>query len=742
MEEEEGVLEPPRIIRLEEAVVNRIAAGEVIQRPGSALKELMENSLDAGSTSISIVVKDGGLKLITITDNGHGIRHDDLPILCERHTTSKLREFEDLQQISTMGFRGEALASMSFVAHLTVTTMTADSPHGYRVGYKDGKMEGDPRPCAAVKGTQITVENLFYNVPARRKAFKNPGDEYSRVLEVVSRFAVHNNAIGFTCKKHGDSRVDIHTVPCGSSVEAIRSVYGPSVARELISVHVEENDPQGATFKMDGYVSSANYSAKRTTMVLFINDRMVECNALKKACEAVYAAILPKASKAFLYMSIKLPPQDVDVNVHPTKREVSFLNQESVVEGIQKAVETTLLQSNTSRTFYTQTLLPGVSAMPSAEDTIEGEELGTQRKTGTQISSQTQKAPEHKLVRTDESHPAGRLHAYLQPKSVQDPGNEPLGDLAATRRAVRQRRNPSENAELTSIQELLATVDQECHSGLLEIVKHCTFVGMADDILALIQHNTRLYLLNILSISKELMRQQVLRRFAHYQAMRLSNGAPLKEMLLMALDDEEKSGRLHSSNGDKEEIARLNAELLKCKSEMLQEYFSLNIDNNGLLHTLPLLLDHYTPDLDRLPSFVLALGNDVDWDSEKECFESLSLAFADFYALHPPLLERPNPDQRSTANGGGEEETIDARREQDEVSGEGTQAGISPRGESAKDESGEEAERLWAQREWTIQHLLFPALKFFLKPPIHMANDGTIVQVASLENLYKIFERC
>ncbi|GMQ02116.1 hypothetical protein CsSME_00048503 [Camellia sinensis var. sinensis] len=151
------VKEPPMIHRLDESVVNRIAAGEVIQRPVSAVKELIENSLDADSTSINVVVKDGGLKLIQVSDDGHGIRYEDLPILCERHTTSKLCKFEDLQSIKSMGFRGEALASMTYVGHVTVTTITKGLLHGYRVSYRDGVMEHEPKACAAVKGTQIMV---------------------------------------------------------------------------------------------------------------------------------------------------------------------------------------------------------------------------------------------------------------------------------------------------------------------------------------------------------------------------------------------------------------------------------------------------------------------------------------------------------------------------------------------------------------------------------------------------------
>jgi len=720
---------PAPIRRLEEAVVNRIAAGEVIQRPASALKELLENSLDAGATSISVVVKDGGLKLIQISDNGHGIRSEDLPILCERHTTSKLRQFEDLQNISTLGFRGEALASITFVAHLSVTTMTEGQTHGYKVTYKDGQMEGEPRPCAAVKGTQITVENLFYNVAARRKAFKNPSEEYGRILDVVSRYAVHKIRASFSYKKHGDNRADIHTVASPSHTDAIRAVYGPGVARELISLSVSDDDPSRATFKMQGYISSANYTSKRTVMVLFINDRLVECGTLKKAIEVVYATILPKASKPFIYMSISLPPEHVDVNVHPTKREVSFLNQESLVDSIQQAVEAKLLESNNTRTFTTQTLLPGASP---AADRFEED-----RPSPSPPVTMRQKTPVNMLVRTDSTNPAGRLHAFLHKKRDSMGPAETENELAATRRAVRQRRNPKESADLTSVQELLAAIDRQCHSGLSEIMKHCMYIGMADDVLALAQCKTRLYVLNVVNLSKELVYQQVLRRFAHFNSVTLSNPAPLFDLLLLALDEEERTGRWHESDGPKDQIAQLNVELLLCKAEMLREYFSIDIDEQGNLCSLPLVIDQYTPDMDRLPRFVLNLGNNVDWENERECFETFAAAIGDFYAMHPPCLPNPDREEGSEIYCVGKSKK-DLNTDEQELSMNGSDL------EEAEKviELRAEAQTVWAQREWTIQHILFPAMKLFLKPPNHLANDGSVIQIACLENLYKIFERC
>lgn len=720
--------EPPKIKRLEESVVNRIAAGEVIQRPVSAVKELVENSLDADSTSISVVVKDGGLKLIQVSDDGHGIGYEDLPILCERHTTSKLSCFEDLQTIQSMGFRGEALASMTYVGHVTVTTITKGQLHGYRATYRDGVMEQEPKACAAVKGTQIMVENLFYNMSARRKTLQNSADDYPKIVDLLSRFAIHHINVSFSCRKHGAARADVHSVATSSRLDAIRSVYGVSVARNLIKIEAFDDKSSSSVFKMEGFISNSNYIGKKITMVLFINNRLVECGALKRAIEIVYSATLPKASKPFIYMSIILPSEHVDVNVHPTKREVSLLHQEIIIEKIQSAVESRLRNSNEWRTFQEQTM-----------DASTSSPLATQKdspKNPTPPSLQTQKSekvPVHKMVRIDSLDPAGRLHAYLQttPSSQADKSS-----LASIRSSIRQRRNPRETADLTSVQELVNIIDSSYHSGLLDTIRNCTYIGMADEVFALIQHNTHLYLANVVNLSKELMYQQVLRRFAHFNAIQLSDPAPLADLLMLALKEEDLDAEGEENYDLKEKIAEMNTQLLKQKAEMLQEYFGIHIDTNGNLSRLPVILDQYTPDMDRVPEFVLCLGNDVDWDDEKICFQTIAAALGNFYAMHPPLL--PNPS--------GEGLQFYKRR----VSSNCQETG----GESAKDadDAGVEseyddelladAESAWAQREWSIQHILFPSMRLFFKPPTAMASNGTFVRVASLEKLYKIFERC
>ena len=322
----------PRILRLERATVDRIAAGEVVHRPASALKEMLENSLDAGSTAITVTAKDGGLALLQIVDTGHGVGRDDFPLLCERFATSKLATFDDLARIRTYGFRGEALASISHVARVSITSMTPGASCAYRAAFKDGLVVGDGvRPTAGVRGTSITVEDMFYNVPARRAALKNKAEEYSRILDVMQRYALHHAARGvaFVCKKSGDQVPDVQVPARTTPLDAIGTIFGQAVKRELLPVSVAVTAAESGgdsddelSFVCNGLVSNANYSMKKGTLILFINDRLVDCAALKKSLDAIYADILPKGSHAFVYLSVTIPPGQVDVNVHPTKREV------------------------------------------------------------------------------------------------------------------------------------------------------------------------------------------------------------------------------------------------------------------------------------------------------------------------------------------------------------------------------------------------------------------------------------
>lgn len=299
-----------------------------------------------------------------IQDNGTGIGLEDLTIICERFTTSKLQQFEDLSQIATFGFRGEALASISHVAHITIQTKTATNRCAYRATYADGQLTAPPKPCAGNQGTQIIVEDLFFNAPQRRQIFKSASEEFQRVSDVVAKYAVHNANVGICLKKMGENAV-IRTQAGASISEVIASVYGADIARELLPIECAD---ELLRFSVSGFITNVNYSSKRFTFLLFINNRLVESPSLKSAIGQVYALYLAKGSNPFLYLSLSIDPANLDVNVHPTKHEVHFLYEDEIVERIKRVIEETLLGQNESRKYYTQTLLPGASEPAANSD--------------------------------------------------------------------------------------------------------------------------------------------------------------------------------------------------------------------------------------------------------------------------------------------------------------------------------------------------------------------------------------
>ncbi|XP_007902238.1 DNA mismatch repair protein Mlh1 [Callorhinchus milii] len=744
---------PAVIRRLEEAVVNRIAAGEVIQRPANAIKEMVENSLDAKATSIQVTVKEGGLKLIQIQDNGTGVRKEDLEIVCERFTTSKLQKFEDLTTIATYGFRGEALASISHVAHLTLTTKTADGKCAYRASYCDGQLKAPPKPCAGNQGTQIAVEDLFYNINTRRKALKNPSEEYAKIVEVMSRYAIHNSGVSFAVKKHGGTMADVRTLLNASTLDNIRTIYGNAVSRELIEVGLE--DPKLA-FKMKGYISNANYSVKKCIFLLFINHRLVESSTLRKAIEAVYAAYLPKNTHPFLYLSLEIQPQNVDVNVHPTKHEVHFLYEENIIERVQQHIESKLLGSNSSRTYFTQTLLPGSSI--ASDEIVKPSTASAAQDSGDKLYA-------HQMVRTDSREQ--KLDAFLQPvcraqagqatnstgvawgqdcemEEVNDtalpaPANsletesstkfeeDPIQSCskASTNSLSRKRARADSEVEmkvdnsssetaaaqlpkrriinLTSVLALQDEINTQSHTGLQDMLRNHSFVGCVNPQWTLVQYQTKLYLINLTKLSQELFYQILVFDFGNFGVLRLSNPAPLYELAMLALESPDSGWT--EEDGPKEGLAEYIVDFLKKKSELLRDYFSLEIDGEGNLTGLPLLLENYIPALEGLPMFVLRLATEVNWDEEKECFETFSRECSMFYSIRSQYIL----DERQASPSLGQ---------QPEVLGSDTS---------------------W---KWTVEHVVSKAFRTRLLPPKRFTEDGTILQLANLPDLYKVFERC
>uniref|UniRef100_A0A1B6DT03 DNA mismatch repair protein MLH1 n=1 Tax=Clastoptera arizonana TaxID=38151 RepID=A0A1B6DT03_9HEMI len=597
------------IKRLEETVVNRIAAGEVIQRPANALKELLENSLDARSTSIQITLKSGGLKLLQIQDNGTGIRHEDMEIVCERFTTSKLTQFEELSSIATFGFRGEALASISHVAHLTITTKTASEQCAYKASYEDGKLKSIPKACAGNQGTTITVEDLFYNVPTRRKALKSPGEEHGRITDVVSKYAIHNPNVAFTLKKHGENVADIRTNSNSTHIENIRTIFGSKIARELLEINSKDTFLQ---FEIKGYITNANFSTKKSTLLLFINNRLVDSTAIRKVLDCVYALYLPKGSHPFVYFSLCLNPRNVDVNVHPTKHEVHFLHEEAIIEKIKELVEQKLTGANTSRVFHTQVKLPGVFA----SDRV----------------SQPALTPGQNLVRTDCN--SQKLDKFFAPASITS-----LSTLNSPSDLDRKEEGRRE-IKLSSVLALRKEVERDGHLGLRAILSNMTFIGCIDLDKALIQHSTTLYICNSAKLMEEMFYQIMLYEFGNFGVIKFKEPLPLMELCKLGLECPESEWT--TKDGPKEILATEAANLLLNKAAMIRDYFSIDISEMGNLVTIPLLLVNYVPDMSHLPLYILHLACSVDWENEQTCFQGICRETAQFYSKLPFIASVSN----------------------------------------------------------------------------------------------------
>ncbi|RHY79092.1 hypothetical protein DYB31_010718 [Aphanomyces astaci] len=596
------------------------------------------------------------MKMLQITDDGSGIRREDLDIVCERFTTSKLRKYEDLQEIASYGFRGEALSSVSHVAHVTITSKTKDQP-----------------------------------------SLKNFSEQYHRVLDVMQRYAIHYGGTGtsFVCRKHRETTCDLN-ISSGSStqLDVIKSIFGSSLAAELVAYTLTS---QQATVNVTGYVTNANYKyiTKKSTFIVFINNRLVECPALRRACEYTYAQYLPKHTHPFVYLALAIPPNHVDVNVHPTKREVHFLHEEAVVDAIASHLNTLLQGGNQSRTFTVQpiaaimashltarekTAVTSLSDKEDDDDDAATPQKKKQRTTPTTLvqldlskskakAYQPTKAPQ-RLVRTD--HTTTTMDKYLLLQS-QESGGDNDDDIALDV-------DPMEGVDVDSNDEG-TYIDQMC--GL---TTHATLIY------CVIQHQTKLFLVNHLVVTEMLMYQTLLRQFGSVPTIPLHGRLVVSELALCALTGADGPSSFHdeATGGDDDRRAQAAdvASLLVDKGPMLAEYFGLHINAEGHLTRIPQIVVGHEPSLHALPEFILRLYDDVNWTDEAECFDGVCSALARWYS------DGVYPD--------------DATR-----------------------------------GRHLVEHVLLPACKTssFVAP--YALNDvAAVTPIACLNNLYKIFERC
>ncbi|CAL8085839.1 unnamed protein product [Calicophoron daubneyi] len=857
------------IKQLSPDVVNRIAAGEVIQRPSNAVKELLENCLDAGSTQIQITVRDGGLKLLQVQDNGCGIRVDDLPILCERFTTSKIHEFTDLSTLCTFGFRGEALASLSHVSLLTVTTRTAQQNCAYRLSYRSGCPTGKPTPCAGNQGTSIMAEDLFYNTPLRKAVLRSPREEFARVAEVVSQYAIHYAPkCGFHLRSlnasNNSTGSDLRTVAGWSRMDAVRLIVGSNVADNLVSLSscqtgfsvstslaVEKMGLryEGLLTKPSQITSGVNPTLR---LNLFINNRMVECTSVKRALESSYSAVLSRSllsptavqsgtrrvsgsfrlgSKPapnctlYVYLNLQMPPASLDVNVHPTKAEVHFLHEELIIAGLQDAVEHCLLSCAQVRSFLTRppplSELQNIQTNHDSDSSIQTQKNGSptakdlprssqfrpqdrvridpreQRLEKFIVHSQSQKscsaltlsadapvkeeckpsagppaspnlsdnsddAPDDRdtLRKTgDEAVDRPILTGHPVVKSVQQESAKKSPEWLTSSSTINhsgvsrickpmpRRRSVRLNSVLSMRQQIHSHSDEQAR----RLLRSCKFVGSIDRTRCLVQQSTDLLLVRLRPLSEAFFYQLLVFNFANQGEMVFSEPAPIRELLALG-----RSQLLTAANSSVQNGTDFDSNACATLSEhaaMLWDYFSIRIEkigpnNEPVLLGIPLLLNRYIPDLNRLPLYLIKLATEPDWANEYACLERICRLTAEFYAVTPKFTCGSDDHKYLDDSSDSDQGTSDT----DQQATSSSSSDVTKKREKKEKTDGRIPWR------WMIEHVLWPALSSSLIPPHGLlyeapplsqlsqrpmdSSTSAFFRLTRLTDLYKVFERC
>ena len=324
-----------RIHQLSRQLINQIAAGEVIERPASVVKELLENAVDAGATKIEIEISNE-CKNIRVSDNGSGIHPDDIELAFSKHATSKIQNSDDLFNIHSLGFRGEALASIISIAKVTCTTRTKDNETGTKVECEESNVKR--MPCGCAQGTTMEVRDLFYNVPVREKFLKSERVEFSYISEIVQSAAIANPSVSFTLK--GASGTPVQTSGSGDLLCVLTEIYSNSIASELKTVNKTDETEH---IEISGYCSTPDFTrSSKKAMYIFVNNRVVKCPVVMKAVDTAYKNMLPSGKYPFVCLNLTMPAQNVDVNVHPTKREVRYRNPNLIFNFVYSAITAAL----------------------------------------------------------------------------------------------------------------------------------------------------------------------------------------------------------------------------------------------------------------------------------------------------------------------------------------------------------------------------------------------------------------
>lgn len=630
-----------------------------------------------------------------------------------------------------LGFRGEALASISHVARLTIITKTSNSPCAYKASYSDGKLtNAGIKACAAAsKGTQIIVEDLFYNSSIRRNALRSSSEEFTKIYEVVSRYALHNYHVSFFLKRLNENSVDLKTsgIQIDTNTEAKRCienekylienisiVFGNELRNELERISIDYDNSY--KFQMNGYILNTKCTQlKQMIFILFINERLVDCQPLKKTLQTLFQLYMPKNSYPFIYINLKINPLNIDVNVHPTKHEVRFLYQDEIINKIQVCIEQSLLNSNVSRTYYLKNMtMDGYlqttntsSSTPKASQPPTSSVASASAAATVNLSITTPKSTDdsknspvvypYQLTRVDSKERT--LDSYKHRTSFDTSQqklkfveNTAIDDDPSQVKSPLRKQKLDREIKLKSLNELKNSVEEAVSLNTLKIIQDFNFVGCLDNESALIQHKTGLYMANTYNLSQELFYQLALFNFGNFGYFRFKEPLSIFDLIVIALDNPE--SQWEPDDGDKEQLAKRCEKLFLSKSLMLDDYFSIKVikkdENRAYLEAIPMLLNDFEPNLIELPMFMLRLATEIDWKKEKDCFDTICNEIGLFYTLK-------NSKQETNNNGKPE-------------------------------------------KNWIIEHVIYTSLRNFLLPSVNC--EDAFFKLVDLHDLYKVFERC
>lgn len=351
---------------LDEATRNKIAAGEVVERPASCVKELVENAIDAGASAIEVEIADGGQSYMRVTDDGCGMSPEDARKCIIRHATSKISAVEDIFAISSLGFRGEAVPSIAAVSHMQITTRRPDDDFATHLLLDGGEITSEDQIGAPV-GTTMEVSDLFYNTPARRKFLKSERTESSKISEMITKLALSHPSIAFTFTNNG--RTTLHTGGGGELKETIANIYGAALAKEIFSISHDDGD-----IAVEGYVGKPSVlKSTRAWQTCIVNGRIVHNPLIFKAVENAYHAMLPKSGYPFAMIHIHMDPAAVDVNVHPAKTEIKFADEQAVYRAVYHSIITALVAQEKPEDIATNIDMPPqqIQRREPAEESLE-----------------------------------------------------------------------------------------------------------------------------------------------------------------------------------------------------------------------------------------------------------------------------------------------------------------------------------------------------------------------------------